>query len=617
LKSGITEKSEAGGGFLTRVAEELQKDERLEASSGATEQRAIWCLALIYLFLAAAITWPAALSPLQTVPGAARTDLWNSLWSIWFVHESVLSGVVPIDIPWLDWPNVGQLIVADPLNALLGLPLVTVFGLSGAYTFLILTHITFSGVATHLLARHIYGCDQSGWIAGVGFASAPVLISGVQNGTSESVAGGWLSLSLFALILALEHGGIRRVFIAAGALSLVCIGGWYTGVGAWIFLVAFTVVGITQVRGLVRLKRGLLVGLLALTVVGPIATVTMTSAETGSEIGIKNDRELLLVRRTTGSADPLGWVMPGDWRSPDFRAVSRDAEQFIHCHYLGWTLLVMAVVGIRRNKRFFWPLALSATIGGLLAMGPVIVRNGQPFIFGDGLAIPMPYFLLESLPGFGSLSLLFRLAIVPALALSLLAAGAGAGRSKRVVAGLVSALLVEAWFVAPTAGLPALQSSVIEQPILDLAGAPPGAVMNYPLAGGRPYLYEQTAHLKPIAGRLNFPNNSESMAVWQTMVSATESGEVGDEFLRTVRDRVVNVTRVECSASSSEPTECLGELIQRNDAGDCSCLTGVRYLVIHKDEHVRPDMHDSAVDNALSSFPILSQSDQVTVLSLW
>jgi hypothetical protein len=32
---------------------------------------------------------------------------------------------------------------------------------------------------------------------------------------------------------------------------------------------------------------------------------------------------------------------------------------------------------------------------------------------------------------------------------------------------------------------------------------------------------------------------------------------------------------------------------------------------------VRPDMHDSAVDNALSSFPILSQSDQVTVLSLW
>ena len=133
----------------------------------------------------------------------------------------------------------------------------------------------------------------------------------------------------------------------------------------------------------------------------------------------------------------------------------------------------------------------------------------------------MPYFLLEQLPGFGSLSLLFRLAVVPGLALALLAAGVGVGRSKRFVAGLVGALLIEAWFVAPTAGLPDLQSSEIEQPIWDLAEAPFGAVMNYPLAGGRPYLYEQTVHRKPIAGQLNFPNNRESMSIWQTLVSAT------------------------------------------------------------------------------------------------
>jgi hypothetical protein len=255
---------------LTTVAEVTQKDERFEANYVTAERRPFWFLAVIYLSLAVAITWPAALSPLQTVPGTSRTDLWNSLWSLWFVQDSVISGVIPFDVPWLDWPHVGQLVVADPLNALLGLPFVTVFGLSGGYTFIVLAHITFTGVSTHLLARHIYGCDSSGWIGGVAFATAPVLISGIQNGTSESFAGGWLALSLYAVILAVEIGGLRRILTAALTLCLVCLGGWYTGVGAWIFLVAISVFGLANVSRLKSIKRGLIIGLLALTVVGPI-----------------------------------------------------------------------------------------------------------------------------------------------------------------------------------------------------------------------------------------------------------------------------------------------------------------------------------------------------------
>jgi len=598
---------------LTSVAEERQKNHHLGSNIEVGDRHSLRLLVFAYLFLAAIITWPAVLSPFDTVPGASRTDLWNSLWSIWFVHESVLSGVVPLDVPWLDWPNVGQIIVADPLNAALGVPLVTILGLSGAYTFLVLGHITFTGVATHCLARHIHDSDASGWVAGVGFATAPVLISGVHNGTSETIAGGWLALSLYTLILALERGGARRIGLAAFALCLVCIGGWYIGVGAWVFVVCVSILGVSQAPRLKCLKRGLIIGMLSIVIVGPIAALTMTSAETGSEIGIKNERELMLVRRTTGSADPVGWVMPGDWRSPDFRSVSRDGEQFIHCHYLGWALILLSIVGLRQKKAVFVPLIVSGLIGVVLAMGPVVVRNGQPFIFGDGLAVPLPYFLLERLPGFGSLSLLFRLAIVPALVLSLIAAGAVVGRSRRFVIGAVAVLLVESLFVAPTAGLPSVESSEIPQPLWELADAPAGAVMNYPLAGGRPYLYEQTVHRKPIAGRLNFPNNRASMAIWQTLVSATEDGLEGPEFVDLVRDRARRSSDIQCDYELG----CDGELVHNDQTGLCQCLSGVRYLVIHKDDHVRPDMHDRAVENALASMPVLSQSEVVTVLSLW
>jgi hypothetical protein len=107
------------------------------------------------------------------------------------------------------------------------------------------------------------------------------------------------------------------------------------------------------------------------------------------------------------------------------------------------------------------------------------------------------------------------------------------------------------------------------------------------------------------------------MAIWQTLVSATEAGAVGGELIQAVREEAVSSTQVQCGVELVESVGCEGELIQADGDGVCSCLTGVRYLVVHKDENVRPDMHDRAVENALSSFPVLSQSDRITVLSLW
>ena len=105
--------------------------------------------------------------------------------------------------------------------------------------------------------------------------------------------------------------------------------------------------------------------------------------------------------------------------------------------------------------------------------------------------------------------------------------------------------------------------------LLALADAPEGAVMNFPVVGGRPYLYEQTIHRKPIAGTLNFPNNGASRKVWAAILAARSDSESAPETFR---------TRVSQQARRS----------------------GVRYVVVHFDASVRPDMHDEAV-RALSA----------------
>ena len=84
----------------------------------------------IHLALAMFWTWPTVLSPATVVPGAERTDLWDSLWSFWYFYQRVSHGQLPLyGDGLLNHPEGGLLWVADPLNAVLMLPLMAVASL--------------------------------------------------------------------------------------------------------------------------------------------------------------------------------------------------------------------------------------------------------------------------------------------------------------------------------------------------------------------------------------------------------------------------------------------------------------------------------------------------------
>ncbi|MCB9763115.1 MAG: hypothetical protein H6739_25165 [Alphaproteobacteria bacterium] len=538
--------------------------------------------------MAIGLTWPTAAHLGERVPGAGRTDLWNSLWGLWFVPHELTAGRLPWRTGLLGWPDGGVLVVADPLNALLAAPVVVTLGPAVAYTLLVLGHVVFSAMAAHALARAVFRSEPAGWIAGVAYGCAPVLVSAIHNGTSESLCGGWLALSCLLTLQAAREGGARRQALAGLGLMLAGLGNWYSGLCAWMFWGATLVVGVGAEGWRARGRRLALTAALGVALTAPVAGLMKAgSTQPDNLVGIKHTRELMSVRRTVGVADPRGWWMVGDWRSPDFRKVSRYGEEFIHCHYLGWSLLALSALGAalgRGRGEGRGALLLAGAAGFVLAMGPVVAVDGQPLILRGRLAVPLPYFLVEQLPPFSSLSLLYRLSMMPSLALAVLAGGAVVGRPR--LAPLAALLiLLDLRLAAPTRGLPDTESAVVPEPIVWLADAPEGAVMNFPVVGGRGYLYEQTVHHKPLAAGLNFPNNRPARAVWGAMLDAADAGLEGEAFQQAV------------------------ERVARRE--------GIRYLVVHIDPMARPDMHDAAVVAVKRWMPAAQEAPGIRVHQLW
>ena len=131
----------------------------------------------------------------------------------------------------------------------------------------------------------------------------------------------------------------------------------------------------------------------------------------------------------------------------------------------------------------------------------------------------MPTHRLVHEAPFDSLSLVYRLAFLSVVALGVLAGRTVARWPHRWI--VPAGALLELRLASPAQSLPAHVDARLDPAFAALAADPdPGAVMNYPIEGGRPYLYEQTAHHHPVAGTLNFPNNAASKRVWRVVLGS-------------------------------------------------------------------------------------------------
>lgn len=539
---------------------------------------------LPWLALAVAWTWPTALHPVAATPGSAHTDLWEGLWSLWFVATRLANGALPLHTEGLLDPG-GSLWPADMVSGVLLAPVTLTAGPAVAWSLLVVGHLALRGWLGFALGARYAGSSAAGVATGVVLALAPVGLSAVHNGATEALGDTWtLAVALVGLQVAPGDGergrvvpGWRWVTGAGVLLAASALAHWYGGVGA------FALWGVLGLRsGLARAARArfALALVLGALLTAPVAwEARAVSTAHDNVVGLKTPAQLARLRRTIGPADPAAFVLPAPYRSPDFRKIGRFGEDYWHSPYLGWTALALAALGLRaRGARWAWALV---PLGIGLALGPVLTHGGSAVILPGQRAVPLPYFLVDRLPPFDSLALVWRFGWLAQVGVALSAAqgvGVLVARSPRAArwwtGGIALAVGLEAALVAPTRGLPGHVDASARGPVVALANEPPGTVMTWPAIGALPTLYEQVTHGHALAASLNFPASRASMQV----AAAVKQG----------REATIAVAR----------------------------RTNVRYVVLHLDARADADPQGPELAD-WERFPVLAEDEAVRVLKLW
>jgi len=532
---------------------------------------------LVHGLLAVGLIWPGVRSPTEAVPGGLRTDLWNTLWSLDFGREAILGGHAPWTIDVLAYPQGGVIPPADPL----GMLFFVLFGGLGtalAYNLLVVVRLALCGFLAHRFAAELaqtHGASPEAaragaWVAGVTMTGAPVLLAGVHNGTSEAFSGAGLTCAVWMCWRAAEgRGGLLP---AALALLWAGLASWYSAVAAFVFA---GLIAVLSGRGRPWLKRfGPLV--LGLVLVLPWLLLVIDLLQPGGSrpLSAVDPATLATTRDTVGAAKLGSWFSWQAARDLGIRAPMEAGQGYLHTTFVPWALWVGAVAGLRG----IWARERALLVGGAACF---LLSLGSFLTVGEA-ELPMPFALLDELPGFATLALNWRFGTGTLLVLALIAARAAAGWRPRSRWALILAVALQTRFLSPVAGgVPAMDIRP-EPVLLALADAPEGAVVHLPMKGQQATLYAQRIHRKPITAELN------------------SGGERGLAFWDVARDH----------------------LLRNDEAGFLEAVEGlgVRYLVVHVDPALRADPNWTLYRRIATDFPSLepdSWSGDLEVYALW
>ena len=346
-----------------------------------------------FFFLHAAVAvwvlWPGVGSGLHSVPGGLRTDLWNGLWSLDFQREALLSASAPWRVDVLGFPLGGNLPPVDPLGMLFFVP-AGLLGTAVAYQLLIVFRLALGGWLMQSFAREFCeahgssseAANRAAIFAGIATASAPVLVAGVHNGTSEAA-------NVCGLVAAVWMGwrygrdpNPRTGWALSIGLFWAALTSWYVAVLAFAHA-GFALLFHGQGRRVVHRSLPVLAGLvLAL----PWAAAVVALLQVGDG---NLSAHAFSLETGGGSPDNFGAADWGAWfglAEPRNIAILSDAERgqgFFHCTAVGWAVLVLAGIGLRGRLRS------EAALVGLAGTG-VIFSFGSEMAVGS-VVLPMPY----------------------------------------------------------------------------------------------------------------------------------------------------------------------------------------------------------------------------------
>ena len=478
-------------------------------------------LGLLASFLIAVVaTWPVAVDPSGAFVGHPGNDVWNHAWGYWWVGDELAQGRFPLHTDLLRFPGRSSLYFIDSVGAVLTLPVQRVAGVVAAYNVAVFACFFSAAFGAWLLCRHLllHRTDRANEVAVLGalaYGWSPHLLAQAYNGITETLTAGSLPFTTWAFLRLLERPRWGRA-LALGALAgSGMLANWYYGLFGFL---GSTILGIGAAS--TRWERihwrwvpgGLVVGaLLALAMTAPGLLAFASSLEGPAAI-VNRDPEFVwksLVGHNM--TDAVSMFRPGKVYSPDLKALH--GEDLLIVVYLGWTLLVGAVFGLRAMPRWRDRLPWLAWIGffALLTLGPYLFVNGQ-YVTIDDRRIPLPFLaFFDAVPLFDRISHPFRFVMPVQLGLAALACIGLAGRSRPWVFAACLLVGTESLGLSPAPWPMARSSAEIPSYCQALADDPaPGAVLDLPIAlpnlERAIYHYWQTAHRRPSPYSLNEPN---------------------------------------------------------------------------------------------------------------
>jgi hypothetical protein len=411
--------------------------------------------AALHAAVALLASFPMMLSPFSRLVGHEDVDVWNHAWGAWWYWHNLSHGSIPYRTDLLNSPHAGALWYIDPLGALVGMPLVPVFGVVFAYNAEIFFSLLLASVAARRLARAFGASEASSYLASVVLCCSPAIISEIHNGVSEAVGMGWGVLALAVGWEAIRKGGAGR-FALLGVLGAVtAIGSYYYAaatalvVGTWALLALWKPERPSSDSEKITGRKSILLGLLlagslAAVLVAPVAWAVHDSVSAADAIVVRAglqaaDQEKLLAHN---AVDPRTFLWPGTFQSVDLAA---RGEAFRHSSYLGLLALALALWSRR------WRILAGVLVSAGFALGPWLWYDGSWVEYGTvTYRIALPFRALMHVLPESSATHAQRLSFAAIAIVGALAAVKASSFKPRVLAVLGVLLAADGLIVGPS-----------------------------------------------------------------------------------------------------------------------------------------------------------------------
>lgn len=362
-------------------------------------------------------TWPTCLHPAQRLVGSPLTDLYLGVWGFWWYGQTLPHLTSPLATPLLDYPYGGVLFVADPLNALLSVPLQTVMPLPLAYNAIIVGQLVFAGLAAFALLRYLRCTPTAAFVGGLVYGFNPYVLGYVHNAVSQEVSVGWFPLFVLRLLVALRRPTRANHLLAGGALALGIMSSWYHA-ACLMLLLPMLLWPWWRRRDRRALRSGVLTALLGLVLAAPYLYAQLYVLSHPDTIEIRTTRAFGEALDSQRGSDVERWLRPG--KDPSLLV-----RGYYHQPYLGLLAVLLTLVALIKG----WRRSFATRTTAVVLMAFAVLGMGYYLQVADhdvtvaGHLVPMPFLLMHRfVPGFSWLNFPHRFLVPALLALACLAA---------------------------------------------------------------------------------------------------------------------------------------------------------------------------------------------------